>query len=85
MYYGGQGGMPANASSKNLTPQDAVRSQRNEAWNAQHAQDDNPRVMVKEKKTMGGKEKSEIRVSGIRLDRNQMIEVENKQENTCGC
>lgn len=34
---------------------------------------------------LGGREKTEIKVSGIRLDKEALFEVENKQESSCNC
>ncbi|CDW75547.1 rab2 gtpase [Stylonychia lemnae] len=42
--------------------------------------DENAKVLIKDKKMMGGRDKTEIRVSGIRLDKESMFEVDNKQE-----
>eukprot|EP00347_Sterkiella_histriomuscorum_P003347 403364640 len=76
--------MPANASQRSLKPQDVARNNRNEAFQGKNAYDDNQnaKMTIKDKKMMGGREKTEIRVSGIRLDKNQLFEVENKQESS---
>lgn len=42
----------------------------NESYQGKNAYDDRAQVTVKDKKMIGGREKTEIRVSGIRLDKN---------------
>lgn len=61
------------------------RAGKNDSYSSKNALDDDTRVTVKDKKLMGGREKTEIRVSGIKLDKNQLFEVENKQESSCNC
>ncbi len=80
--------MPANASQKNLRPQEIVRNSRTEAPFAKNAADDRNKksnVTIKDQKNMIGREKTEIRVSGIRLDKEQLFEIENKEEKNCNC
>lgn len=43
-----------------------------------NALENSSRVTIKEKKMIGGRERTEIRVSGIRLDKDAMFEVEDK-------
>ena len=46
------------------------RAGKSDSQSSKNALDDDTRVTVKDKKLMGGREKTEIRVSGIKLDRN---------------